>query len=79
MSHSIAPIPALEKYFGAGSTPVIAQVYSRERGWVLYPFRKRVSRSWLTKLRAEGITFVGLEFPGQPTRTADFSVEELLK
>lgn len=79
MSQSQVPSVAAA-YFGPtdrDTHPVIQQVFRREEGeWKRYPIRKRVSRSWLRKLGAEGVTHVALFSRG---RLADFSVRELLK
>jgi hypothetical protein len=77
--------PAAARYFGVDSYgfrgldrdhPIIVQEFTPERGWKIYPLRKRVSRSWLRKIRAEGVTHVMLRSGG---RSADFSIAELLK
>lgn len=46
------------------------------RQWVTTGYRKRVSISWLRKLRAQGVTHVALR---HGSRLADFSVAELIR
>lgn len=78
---SQAKVPSrVAEYFGPESTtreghPIITQVFTAEKGWKRTGFNKKVSRSWLDKLRAEGVTSVSLTSNG---RTADFTVRELL-
>jgi hypothetical protein len=55
--------------------PVIAQQFRPGRGWTRYPIRKRVSTSWLRKMRGEGVTHVALRCGA---RTADFTLDELI-
>jgi hypothetical protein len=62
--------------------PIIVQVFYSDRGWRTTNYRKRVSCSWLRKLKAEGITHVGLVSGGRWTRSdriADFSITEILR
>lgn len=75
-SKSIQPIPVLAQYFD-GETPIITEEFAPGKGWHRTNYNKRVSRSWLRKLKGEGITVVGLTVKGRST--ADFSVAELLK
>jgi len=75
-SYSIQPIPLVASYFGEPCAPVIAQTFKPGQGWKRYTFAKRVSRSWVRKLKAQGITSVALAHNG---RLADFTVTELLK
>ena len=56
--------------------PVIDQVFTSDRGWVRYSFRKRISPTWARKLRAQGITRVALRVGD---RVADFTIQELVK
>ena len=77
MNKLIKPIPVSETYFGPGSEiPTIAQEFKTRKGWTRQTFRKQVSAAWLRKLRREGVTHVALNSDG---RTADFSIEELLR
>lgn len=55
--------------------PVVAQTFAPGRGWKTTSYRKRVSASWLRKLRAEGVTAVGLR---SGARLADFTIDEVL-
>jgi hypothetical protein len=76
----IQPIPMVSRYFGTygvpgAEIPVIAQSFTPGKGWSRYPFRKRVSRAWLRKMKAEGVTSVALALNG---RLADFRIAELL-
>jgi hypothetical protein len=89
MSQAQVP-PAVAAYFGTDAYgfplgegiaanrrhPIIVQHFTPEKGWKRHPIRKRVSVSWLRKLRAEGVTDVALSSGG---RTADFRVAELLR
>lgn len=68
------PIKMLKDYCGNGN-PVIAQEFSDR--WRTQSYRKRASKSWLRKLRREGITHVAIEIA--PRRTADFTIAELLR
>jgi len=74
-SFSTQPIGVLERYFGAGAIPVIAQQFTPGRGWRPYPIRKRVSRAVVRGLREQGVSAVALAYDG---RLADFRVGELL-
>lgn len=56
--------------------PWIHSTFTEAGGWRRYGFRKRISRSWARKLRAEGVTVVALT-DGQ--RLADFTVRELVR
>ena len=80
MTHQ-ATVPArVAAYFGGpfdrDDHPVIAQAFKPGRGWTRYPIRKRVSGSWLRKMRAEGYTEVALACRG---RLADFTITEALR
>jgi hypothetical protein len=55
--------------------PIITAQYRPGRGWTRYPIRKRVSRTWLLKMRGEGATSVQLTANG---RAADFTIEEIV-
>jgi hypothetical protein len=55
--------------------PVIESTFVPERGWVKYPFRKRISPTWARKLRAQGVTSVALRVGD---RVADFTIKELV-
>jgi hypothetical protein len=80
MSYTIEPIPAVMAYFGDGLIPTIVQTYRPDKGWQPYLFKKRVSRSWVRKLRElYGVTWVALEHPSRRGRPVDFRVEELLR
>lgn len=81
MKHQATEPPAVAAYFGRCAEPdrehaVIAQTFTQAKGWKTYPIRKRVSASWLRKLRSEGVTHVALASQG---RCADFSIMELLR
>lgn len=56
--------------------PLIAATFVPSRGWKRYPGQKRISGSWVRKLRAAGATHIALTTHG---RTADFSAAELLR
>lgn len=79
-----AEVPSVvAAYFGPmddcrADHPVVAQKYVPGRGWVSCAgYRKRVSRSWVRKLRREeGVTHVALQ---RGRRIADFSVAEALR
>ncbi len=77
MSHSFStqPIGVLERYFGAGAIPTIAEQFIPGRGWRTYPSRKRVSRAAVRGLREQGVSALALAYDG---RVADFRVRELL-
>jgi hypothetical protein len=83
-SRSIQPIPVVKGYFHRwhpehdGQTPIIFEAFGQETGWKRYPVRKRVSRSWLRKLRSEGYTRVSLAVGQYDHIVADFSISELL-
>jgi hypothetical protein len=73
----------LVDYFGvaalfddANNHPVIAQSYTPGRGWKNLGFRKRVSISWLRKMRKAGATHVAIRLGN---RVADFSISEILR
>lgn len=76
-----AQVPAyVRAYFGDGCTqrdthPVITSVFRSGPGWTTTGYRKRVSASWLRRLKREGVTAVVLTSGG---RSADFGVEEIL-
>jgi hypothetical protein len=72
---SIKDIPQVRRYFGTGAA-IVAQEFSPGKGWISRRYRKRVSFSWLRKLRNEGVTHVALSADG---RVADFGVDELLR
>lgn len=77
-----AQVPGfVAEYFGAkpeGMTehPVIAQQYWPALGWRRTAMRKRVSLSWLRKLKAQGVTAVQLACGGYQ---ADFSIDEIIR
>lgn len=80
---SQAQVPTkVAKYFGPDSKtrqghPIITQVFTPGKGWKRTGFNKKVSVSWLKKLRREdGVTSVSLTCNG---RTADFTVRELVE
>jgi hypothetical protein len=77
MSRTTQPIPLVSDYFGDSDAPIITAEFRPGRGWVRTSFKKRVSRAWLRKLRAEGVTHVALT--AREGRTADFAVAELLR
>lgn len=72
-------VPALVREYFAAPTPsehpIVAQTFVPGRGWKTTSYRKRVSASWLCKLRAEGVTAVGLR---SGARLADFTIDEVL-
>lgn len=72
---SMRPLRVLAVYCGDGN-PVIVQEFTPGAGWRRTNFRKRASVAWLRKLRAAGVTVVGVE--PAPGRCADFTVAELL-
>jgi hypothetical protein len=74
-SFSTQPIGVLERYFGTGALPIIAQQFTPGRGWQPYPGRWRVSRAAVRALRGQGVSAVALAYDG---RLADFRVQELL-
>jgi hypothetical protein len=77
MSHSIEPIPLITTHFGdPTATPVITAHFKTDKGWFRTSLHKRVSRAAIRKLRDRGVTQVQLHFDG---RTADFSVDEILR
>lgn len=67
----------IQQYFGSRADwPVIEQEFHPDQGWVSRPrWRKKVTQSWLRKLRREGVTLVALR---SGARSADFGVSELL-
>lgn len=78
-----AQVPALiADYFGGtfyGNPhrhPIIVQAFGPDRGWKKYPTRKRVSITWLRKMRADGYTGIAVTCDG---RTADFTVAEVIR
>jgi len=82
MSHQ-SQVPGLvADYFKCGTQPpfaeypTIAQTFKPGRGWSTYSGVKRVSLSWLRKLRAEGVTSVALDYQG---RVADFTIAEITR
>jgi hypothetical protein len=67
------------RYYAGGGVlfrehPTIDATFVPGRGWRPYPGVKRVSRTWVRKLAAEGVTHIALRSYG---RVADFSVREL--
>lgn len=77
-----AQIPSvIYDYFGAATIrehghPLIAQSFVPGKGWKGLGFNKRVSHSWLRKLKAKGATHVAVDLGG---RRADFSLAEIDK
>jgi hypothetical protein len=77
-------VPALvAEYFGSVVEtyhPTINQAFRRSpvgtSQWQMYPIKKRVTISWLRKMKAEGFTAVSLKAAG---RVADFDINEILK
>lgn len=72
--------PYAERYFmsfghGMPMHPVITQAFDPRRGWQQYPIRKRVSATWLRKMRQDGFTAVRLVME---SHASDFSISELL-
>jgi hypothetical protein len=82
-SHQAKVPPVATEYFAqyeadqdAREHPIIGQVFYPERGWRRQVFKKRVSRSWLLKLRSDGATAVMLSAYGHDV---DFTIAELTK
>lgn len=76
-----ARVPLLIRdYFGVETIathghPIISSTYAPGRGWKRSPGSKRVSLSWLRKLRREeGVTDVAVSLDG---RDVDFSIVEV--
>ena len=82
-SHGIRHIPAVRDYMKrhhpeyADRPPIIFEACNAD-GWHRYPFSKRVSRTWLRKMLAEGYTWVGLSPDPQGIFVADFNIRELV-
>lgn len=73
--------PPVKRYFAHDEHPIIIQEFTPGKGWVRTNFKKRVSRSWVRKLKAQGVTAVALngkDKNGQEV-VADFTVKEILK
>lgn len=78
MSQSLHPqsIGVLERYFGTGALPIIAQQFTPGRGWQQpCPAGEQVSPAAVRGLRERGVSAVALAYDG---RLADFRVGELL-
>ncbi len=78
MSRSFPPQPigVLERYFGTGAFPIIAQQFTPGRGWQpSLPAGEQVSPAAVRVLRGQGVSAVALAYDG---RLADFRVGELL-
>ncbi len=77
MSRSFPPQPlgVLERYFGTGALPIIAQQFTPGRGWQPHPAGEQVSRGAVRALRGQGVSALALAYDG---RLADFRVQELL-
>jgi hypothetical protein len=86
-----ARVPAMiadyfRDYFPAEAThPIITQAFHPDRGWKYYPINKRVSVSWLRKMRAEGYTAIAVS-DGRESGTArnvrrvvDFRIDSVLR
>jgi hypothetical protein len=73
--HTTQAIGVVERYFGSGAVPTIAQQFTPGRGWRPRPLGEWVSRPLVRALGAEGVTAVALAYDG---RLADFRVQELL-
>src|SRR5205823_8123481 len=79
-SYSMQPLPAVAQYArerGGDPVPVIVEAFKPGTGWKRYTWRKRISRSWATKMRAAGYTAVSLDLGA--TGHADFKLNELLR
>lgn len=82
MTHQSMVPGLVADYFKCGTLPppaefpVIAQTFRPGRGWTQYPGVKRVSLSWLRKLRREGVTSVAIGYQG---RVADFTIAEIAR
>jgi hypothetical protein len=65
--------------------PIVVDEFRPSTGWKRQTFRKRVSVSWLRKLKAEGVTHVGLSMEpvDRPSnyrgRVADFEVAAVIR
>lgn len=65
--------------------PVVVQVFKPGVGWRTTNYAKRVSVSWVRKLKTEGVTAVAVSPIPQrkrwdrSDRTIDFTVKEILK
>lgn len=59
--------------------PVIKQVFTPGKGWKNHPTNKRVSISWLRKLRDEGVTVIAVAAPTHPNRIVDFGIREVCR
>lgn len=79
MTHQ-AQVPGLiADYFGEAARdehPVIAEQFTPGKGWKRSPIRKRVSVSWLRKIKREGVTSVAVTCAG---RRADFTIAEVIR
>jgi hypothetical protein len=56
--------------------PVITAEYRTGRGWRPQVYRKRVSLSWLRKLKSEGVTAVQVTAGGF---SPDFQIDEIIR
>ena len=76
VTSSTQSIGVLERYFGAGALPIIAQQFTPGRGWQR-PARpaSRSPAAAVRGLREQGVSAVALAYDG---RLADFRVGELL-
>lgn len=82
MSHQAQVPVVVEDYYRSRgvntvySHPLIRQVFRDGSGWRFHPTRKRISTSWVRKLRADGVTSIQTEAGGV---IADFTVAEVLR
>jgi hypothetical protein len=84
-SHSTRRISVVTNYLQrhhteyAGQIPYIHETFDPYHGWKQYPFKKRVSRSWLRRLASEGITRVALAVGPFNYIVIDWDIRELLR
>jgi hypothetical protein len=77
-----AQVPGLiAEYFkrchhGLSQHPVITQTWTPGIGWKRQTFRKRVTCSWLRKLKGEGVTAVQVSADGY---LPDFTIDAVLR
>lgn len=81
-SHQAQVPPIAAAYFShrgvdlTSNHPVIRQEYTPGRGWKAVSLHKRVSATWIRKLRGQGVTHVQLTAGGH---NADFQCTELTR
>lgn len=73
-------VPGYAETVDTRSHPLIVQTFVPGVGWRNYPGRKRVSLSWLRKLRQEeGVTVVAVRSDLAPSRVADFAINDVIR